>query len=152
MVYMEKLLPEIEKMISPIIEDTGVEIVEMNTAGVGNATVLRIFIHKPGGINISVISKISRKISEALDKSDLIQHKYFLEVSSPGLDRKLRSLKDFMRVVSENVRIVKESGATIEGVLIAANMDKLTVLTKNGEIAIPFDTVAVGKIVMKPVK
>ncbi len=145
---MEKLLPEIEKIISPIIEDTGVEIVEMNIAGVGNASVIRIFVHKPGGINISDISKISRKVSEALDKSDLIQHKYFLEVSSPGLDRKLRSLKDFIRAISENVRVVQEGGATIEGVLIAANMDKLSVLTKNGEIDIQFDTVAVGKIVI----
>ena len=112
---MEEILPQVERLVAPIVENMGYELVEVAIAGTGNATVVRIFVHREGGITVDELAKISRKISEALDKEDFIHHRYFLEVSSPGLDRKLTSLRDFQRVISETLRIILDDSRAVEG-------------------------------------
>ena len=144
---MEEILPQVERLAASIVEDMGYELVEVVVAGTGNATVVRIFVHREGGITVDELAKISRRISEALDEEDFIHHKYFLEVSSPGLDRKLTSLRDFQRVVSERVRITLQDGKTVEGRLVEATPDFLVLRTKGKEQKIPFNQVSVGKII-----
>ena len=144
---MEEILPQVERLVAPIVENMGYELVEVAIAGTGNATVVRIFVHREGGITVDELAKISRRISEALDKEDFIHHKYFLEVSSPGLDRKLTSLRDFQRVISETLRIILDDSRAVEGKLIEATPEFLIVKTKAGEQKIPFSKVNFGKII-----
>ncbi len=144
---MENILPEIEKIIAPIVEARGYELVEMKVAGVGNSSVLRVFVHREGGITIDEIAKISNVISNALDEADLIHHKYFLEVSSPGLDRELTTLRDFMRIISKNVRVQLHDGNIIQGKLVEANPQNLVIATDDSDEKIPFSEVSKGKIV-----
>jgi len=144
---MNTLLSKIEGIITPIVEGFGYELVDTIIAGSGNATILRVFVDNEGGITIDEISKLSTKISQALDIADIIPHKYFLEVSSPGLDRPLRTVRDFKRAISEDVRIVLEDGTTYEGKLLDANTERLIVLCDSEEKELPFKNIAVGKIV-----
>ena len=144
---MHDILPQIEEIIAPIVEGAGCELVELSVAGAGNALVLRVFVHRAGGIGVDEIAKISNKLSDALDSADIIQHRYFLEVSSPGLDRPLRTVRDFMRAISERVRIIKPAGDTIEGELIDANAERLIIGTEKGTCEVPLKQVAVGKII-----
>ncbi|MCD6594976.1 ribosome maturation factor RimP [bacterium] len=144
---MEEFLPKIEEIIAPIVENSGCELVDIVIAGVGNSTVFRIFVDNNGGITIDKIAKLSSRISQALDSENIFPHKYFLEVSSPGLDRPLRTVRDFKRTISEDVRIVLDDGKTYEGKLLDANSEYLIILCDSIEKEIPFKNIAVGKIV-----
>lgn len=144
---MRDILPQLEELIAPIVERNGCELVEIVVAGTGASSVLRVFVHHSGGITVSQIARLSHKISEALDRADIIHHKYFLEVSSPGLDRPLRSVRDFARAISEKVRVIKLSGETIEGVLTEANSTRILLERDDKIIAVPFEQIAVGKII-----
>ena len=145
---MRELLPQIEQIIVPIIEDSGCELVDIVVAGVGSSSVLRVFVHRDGGLNIDEIAKLSRKISEALDVADIVHHRYFLEVSSPGLDRPLHSIRDFSRNIGENVRIVKHSGETFEGELLESNSDVVVIEKDGRRLEIPVNEISVGKIII----
>ena len=144
---MHDLIPEIEKIITPIVDEHGYELVETKAVGLGNSSVLRIFVFDPRGITVDGIAVLSRIISKELDKVDIIRHKYFLEVSSSGLDRELRSVKDFTRVVSENIRVVELSGNITEGELTDANPVHLVLKTEDEIIEIPYKNVSLGKII-----
>ncbi len=140
-------MPQLEELIAPIVEGEGYELVEIVATGVGSSSVLRVFVHKRGGIGIDELARLSRKISAELDRVDIIPHRYFLEVSSPGLDRPLKTLRDFLRAISERIRVTKTDGATVEGLLEAADTNGITITTNEGSIVIPLDQISVAKIV-----
>lgn len=145
---MHEILPQIEGIIAPIVEDAGYELVDIVTAGIGSSSVLRVFVYKHDGITIGEIEKLSHRISEALDSADIIHRRYFLEVSSPGLDRPLRSVRDFARAIEENVRIVKSTGETFEGKILDANSARIVIESENDRLEIPISEIAVGKIII----
>lgn len=84
----------ITKLVEPILEDTGISLVDVEYVREKD-WYLRIFIDKPEGIEIDDCQFVSEKIAEALDEKDPIKEKYYLEVSSPGIDRPLKNNKDF---------------------------------------------------------
>ena len=89
----------------PILKDTGYELVEVEfVPGKGGGT-LRFYIDGPNGIDVDDCAKASHAISEVLDVEDPIQGEYSLEVSSPGLDRVLRTPEHFARFVDNRVKI-----------------------------------------------
>lgn len=91
---IEKL---VEEMLQPILEKLRFELVDIEYKKEGGNWYLRIYIDKPGGITIDDCQTVSEQIGDLLDKEDPIPHSYYLEVSSPGLDRVLkknRILKD----------------------------------------------------------
>jgi ribosome maturation factor RimP len=89
----------------PILKDTGYELVEVEfVPGKGGGT-LRFYIDGPNGIDVDDCAKASHAISELLDVEDPIQGEYSLEVSSPGLDRVLRTPEHFARFVDNRVKI-----------------------------------------------
>lgn len=104
MTDLRPVLDRIEGVIVPFIEEMHFELVDIEMAG-GNY--LRIRIGRPDGdVLLDELADLSRKIEELLDMSELIQEKYFLEVSSPGIDRPLKKHADFNRFVGKYVRIV----------------------------------------------
>ncbi|MCD6097575.1 ribosome maturation factor RimP [bacterium] len=145
---MKELLPEIEKLIVPYLEEQGCELVEIETKGAGRSRVLRVYVYKEGGLPISTIKELSRGIEEILDAEDIIQGPYILEVSSPGLDRKLTTVRDFQRVVGEEVKLFMKDGRVILGYLSSAG-DVLHLRSEDGGVDIPVDDVEFGKIVIK---
>ena len=86
---------------------SSVEIVEVELKGSGKARLLRVYIDKPGGVTHGDCELISQELGKLLDEGDVIPgDSYTLEVSSPGLDRKLTKARDFERVVGQNVKVV----------------------------------------------
>lgn len=75
----------------------GTELVHVEIAGTKRDAVLRIYIDKDGGVTLDDCGAVSRKIEEVLDTEDLIPSRYVLEVSSPGIERQLYSLADFVK-------------------------------------------------------
>jgi ribosome maturation factor RimP len=84
---------------------TPVEIVEVQLRGAGKSRLLRVYIDKPGGVTHGDCELISERIGKLLDQEDVIPDAYTLEVSSPGVDRKLTRPRDFERVVGQKIRL-----------------------------------------------
>jgi ribosome maturation factor RimP len=108
--------------IEAIAEEKGCRLLAVETAGAGRFTVLRLVLERAGGEPVTVedCELVSRDASAVLDASDEIAHRYTLEVSSAGLERKLYSLEDAARFVGRKVRVKTESPVTPD-VLPAAN-------------------------------
>ncbi len=95
----------IRRLIEEVVEGQGYELVEADLKGAGRNSVLRIFIDKPEGISHHDCELISEQVGTVLDVEDLIPSAYTLEVSSPGLERKLVKESDYTRFAGKLARI-----------------------------------------------
>ena len=85
---------------------TGIEVAEVQLRGAGKARLLRVYIDKPGGITHADCELISGRLGRLLDEEDAVPgDSYTLEVSSPGVERKLSQPRDFQRVVGQKIRL-----------------------------------------------
>ena len=110
----EILDPRVTNEIEKIAAESGCRLLAVETAGAGRQLVLRLVLEKEGGgVTLEDCERVSRDVSPLLDAQDSIGHRYFLEVSSPGLDRRLYSLEDARRFVGSRVRI--RSAVPIDG-------------------------------------
>ena len=98
-------LSEIEKAITPLLEQESAELVDLKYAKEGPKWVLRLFLDKEGGITLDDCAYFSDRIGSFIDSGNLITRAYVLEVSSPGLDRVVKKEKDFIRFSGRAVRL-----------------------------------------------
>jgi ribosome maturation factor RimP len=101
----EDVLTQIESLVTPILEDLGFELVDLQMKQEGRQTALCIFIDKPTGITLDDCVDVSREVSAILEIEDPIKSAYRLEVSSPGLDRPLKKPADFERFAGKQVKL-----------------------------------------------
>ncbi|GJL83705.1 MAG: ribosome maturation factor RimP [marine bacterium B5-7] len=95
---------ELRRLIEPLVEDLGYELLLVEMAGAGHKT-LRLYIDAPGGVMLDDCESVSRAVSAMLDVDDPITGQYDLEVSSPGLERPLVREDHFRRHIGERVRV-----------------------------------------------
>ena len=93
------------QLVAEAVEGQGYELVEVELKGSGNNSVLRVYIDKPGGISHSDCGLVSEQVGTVLDVEDVIPYKYTLEISSPGLDRKLVRNSDYTRFEGKQAKI-----------------------------------------------
>ena len=93
----DHIVAEVERLIEPVLAEKLLELVEVQFRQEPIGWVLRVIIYKQGGTSVDDCATVSRELSHLLDVEDLIPQKYHLEVSSPGLDRPLKTEKDFLR-------------------------------------------------------
>ncbi len=105
-----------EREIAAIAEEKGCRLLAVETAGAGRFTVLRLVLERAdgGAVTVDDCETVSREASPVLDASDEIAHRYTLEVSSAGLERKLYSLEDAARFVGRKVKVRSETPVTPE--------------------------------------
>ena len=96
---------KVKELLEPILLYEGIELVDIEVKKQKNGHLLRIFIYKTGGINIDDCENVSEQLSRILEVEDIFPGKYLLEVSSPGLDRPLKTQKDFKRCIGELVNV-----------------------------------------------
>ncbi|MBI1976072.1 MAG: ribosome maturation factor RimP [Candidatus Omnitrophica bacterium] len=102
----EEVLKQIKQVVEPILQPHGVEMIEVIFHPKGREWRLQIFVDKPeGGITVSECAQLNQRIGDSLDRVDLIGHQYVLEVCSPGLDRGLKTIRDFERVKGRLIRV-----------------------------------------------
>lgn len=94
-----------EGLLLPILADFNFELVDVEFVKEAGNWYLRAYIDKPGGITIDDCEKVSRTLSDVLDREDYIEEAYYLEVSSPGLTRPLKKAKDYDRNIGRPVDI-----------------------------------------------
>ncbi|QXM06108.1 ribosome maturation factor RimP [Crassaminicella indica] len=141
----------VEELVVAFVEENELELVDVEFVKEGQNWFLRVYIDKPGGVTIDDCQYVSEYISEKLDELDPIEQNYYLEVSSPGLDRPLKKDKDFEkykgRMVEVNLYQALDGKKRIEGVL-AGLKDGFIVLEmdKDGELKIPREKVSKVKL------
>lgn len=127
-IYEEKT----EMLLAPIAEANGVEIYDVEYVKEGSDFDLRAYIDKQEGVNITDCEKVSRALSDALDKEDFIPDAYILEVSSPGLGRTLKKDKHLAKSIGQEVEIKLfkpiEKCKEFAGVLDSFDADSVTIL------------------------
>lgn len=117
----------IRALIEPLFADSAVEFYDVEHTG----PVLRVSVDREGGVDLDVIAGLTRSISRLLDEHDPLPGRYTLEVSSPGLERPLRTPEHYRRAIGSDVTVKTvpglEGDRRISGVLTAADDDSITV-------------------------
>ena len=101
----EEIVEKVRAIAAPLAAGEGLELVDVELGGAGGRTTLRLYIDRNGGVSLDDCTSVSRAVSAALDVEDPIQGAYDLEVSSPGLDRPLRTPEHFENYAGEKVRV-----------------------------------------------
>lgn len=135
----EGLIAHVTKFCEEAAAASDVELVEVELRGSGKARLLRVYIDKPGGVTHGDCESVSERVGVLLDEADAFpEGSYTLEVSSPGLERKLSKPRDFERVVGKKVRVSLrepiETRKSLEGTLAGFADDTLSVETAPGTV------------------
>lgn len=127
----------VHELAKPVIDRKGFEIVEIEFKKEGKDWYLRVYIDKEGGITINDCQSVSEELSELLDEADPIEQSYIFEVSSPGIDRPIKTDRDFEKNNGKLIEIKLFSPfngkKTIEGILKGHTADEVKI-EANGEL------------------
>lgn len=105
----------IEEIVVPVLGEYGLTLVELEWRDRRPRGVLRVFVDKPGGVGIGDCERASRELGDVLDASGLMSGGYDLEVSSPGLDRLLRTDREYRWAIGQRVRCWLAGGDEVCG-------------------------------------
>jgi len=141
----ENIVEKVKEMLQPLIEERGLKLVDVEYI-TGGKPVLRIYVYNPEGTSIEDCEWISRRIGALLDVEDIIPVSYILEVSSPGLDRKLKNKEEYEIFKGRDVKIITKepiNGRNVfEGTLKGLEGENV-LLQENGEtIKIPLEKIS----------
>ncbi|MDD3318247.1 MAG: ribosome maturation factor RimP [Methanosarcina sp.] len=139
------------RLTEPIVAQNGMELVDVEFVKEGANRYLRLFIDKEGGVDLDDCEKISKLVSDLLDEKDPIDQAYFLEVSSPGIDRPLKKAADFKKYEGHQV-IVKTFSPfggkkKLQGKLGKYDQTNLILYIENEqEVQIPWENISQVKL------
>lgn len=148
---MSKSVREVtEEIVQPILQNLELELVDIEYVKEGRDWFLRVYIDKPEGVSIDECTLVSERLSDQLDAEDPIKGAYFLEVSSPGVERPLKTREDLINHIDQNanVRLYRhiDGHKEYEGVIKSFEDDILTIEYRDRarlkEVEIPFDQIA----------
>ena len=150
----KNIATEIEKLVLPITDANGLELVDVEYVKEGGEFFLRVYIDKEGGVSLNECELVTRALNPILDEKDPIKDNYYLEVSSPGLDRPLKKDKDFVRYQGRDVEIKLYKpiiGSKLhEGQLVGLTEDKnIKVIIDNEEVEFDKKDVALIRLAIK---
>lgn len=122
----------VRELLAPLVQDAGLDVYDIELAG----GTLRVLVDREGGADIDAISRLTRAISRALDEHDPISGSYTLEVSTPGLERPLRTPAHFTGAVGTTIKVKTRPGVEgdrrVEGTIATADDDTVTVRSSAG--------------------
>lgn len=141
-----------EELLLPIVEQYGIEIYDVEYVKEGSEWYLRAYIDKPGGVDILDCEKVSRALSDVLDREDFIAESYILEVSSPGLGRALKKDKHLQKSLGEEVEIKTykpvEGSREFSGILKAYDDKTITIENDHAETSLNRSDIALIRLAL----
>jgi ribosome maturation factor RimP len=143
---------KVEILLEPIIKNLGYDLYDVKYEKEGKDYYLRIIIDKPEGIDINDCENVNNNINDILDEADYIKEQYFLEVSSPGIERILRKSKHYNAQIGKeiSVKLFKPIEKKKEFIGILENFnetDGITLKVDNTTIKIDLKDIAVAKTI-----
>jgi ribosome maturation factor RimP len=151
---MEYLLDRIKELSMPVLEAHSIDLVDLKLQRQNRRVFLRFFVDKPeGGITLDKCADLNTEISLILDEADLIQERFILEVSSPGLDRPLATAKDFKRALNRDIKIYLaepiENRLEFLGNLQSVEEERINILVDGRIVIIPINIINKAKQVIQ---
>jgi ribosome maturation factor RimP len=148
------LIENISRLAAKVAESNGLELVDVEIFRAGKRRVLRIYIGKREGVNVDDCAKVSRDLGVLLDADNVMADEaYILEVSSPGLDRPFKTLKDYRRNVGRFVRVATREPVEglggkklVVGKLSDVQEASITVDADGASRSIPLDLIVQAKV------
>ncbi|MDF1880702.1 ribosome maturation factor RimP [Sulfurimonas sp. MAG313] len=132
----------LESDIKSVVESMDLSLYDIMTVSEGGDTIYRILINSAEGISLDKCGEVTRVLNPLLDVTPPVKGDYRLEVSSPGIERKLKTLKHFSASIGEKVKVVLISNEVLQGPLVKLDGNKITINDEQvGEQTIPFDEV-----------
>ena len=142
---------ELAKLLEPTVERLGYELADLEVRLGSKGGMVRIFIDKPDGIDLDDCEKVSLAVSALLDVEDPVPGNYNLEVSSPGLDRKLTKVEHFQRFEGETVKVQMrfpiEGRRRFRGTLVSSDDENIVVDVDGESHSLPLKTIDTARLV-----
>ena len=123
----------LETQIAKIIEANGAALYDTEIVTEFDETIFRVLITKVGGVNLDLCATISHELSPFLDVHPPMSQNYRLEISSPGIERKLSKPVHFKNAIGEKVKLKLTTSEKVKGVLKSADNNGIMIETKAGE-------------------
>ena len=128
---------EVRQLAEPLAEEHGYELVDIEQASLGHHRVIRVFLDKPGGVTVDDCARFSRRLADAMDMNQIVPGRYHLEVSSPGLERPIRTLEHVRRFTGQRINLqthdARDGRRRWEGVLLGPVDGRAGVRTDEGD-------------------
>ena len=131
----------LEQSIKLAVESLGANLYDIVSTKAHDRNIFRVLVTAEGGISLDKCAEISRRISPILDVDEPMNGEYILEVSSPGIERKLRTKEHFKASVGEKVKVKDFATETYKGELIFADDQKIIVKTEFADEEITYDSI-----------
>jgi len=123
----------LDLQIAKIIEANGAALYDTEVVTEFDETIFRVLVTKVGGVNLDLCATISHELSPFLDVHPPMSEQYRLEISSPGIERKLSKPVHFQNAIGEKVKLKLGGGEKLKGLLKSADKDGIVVETKQGD-------------------
>lgn len=133
---------EVWRVAEPVVMHEGMEIVDIELRAEARGKVLRLYLDRDGGVSLADLAPLTRRLSNLLDVHDVVPGAYTLELSSPGINRRLRNPVHFRRYLGKRVRVrclePRDGRRSFLGLLRAVENDGVVVEVEQGPQFIPF--------------
>lgn len=145
---------DVEALVRPVVEAAGLEVWEVSFGREQGRRVLRVTVDRDGGVDLDTIAEVSERLSRRLDLEGFAgESAYALEVSSPGLERSLRSPRHFERSVGQQVKVKTvepvDGRRVHEGALVSADAEAIVIASDGGELRVPYAGIASARTVFE---
>ena len=132
----------LESDIKNIVESLGLSLYDIVTVSEGGETIYRVLIKSKEGVSLDQCAEVTHMLNPLLDVTPPIKGEYRLEVSSPGIERKLKTLEHFASSIGEKVKMVLISNEVLKGQLLKVEDNLVTIEDEQvGEQTVPYDEI-----------
>jgi ribosome maturation factor RimP len=133
---------KIEALAGEIARDLSLSLFDLEVAREGPRLILRVYVDREGGVDLSGIQTFSRRFGALLDVEDPVEGQYVLEVSSPGLNRRLRKPEHFSLSLGKRIRValveMRDGRRNLAGTLVGCDRDGIVVKADEAEFRIAY--------------
>jgi ribosome maturation factor RimP len=145
--------PRVQELAERVAAAHGVELLEVLLRRRGRSQVLSVVLDADVPVEADVVERVSKELSHLLDEDDPLPGSYVLEVTTPGLDRPLRTARDFRRQRGHEVRVTRaqagsDATASVQGIVVAVDDQAVTLQADGGELRLPLSEVVRGTVVL----
>ena len=146
----ETVVEAITSLVMPVLQEKDLDLVDVLYRRESSGWVLRLLIDKEDGVTLDDCTAVSREVSHLLDIEDIIEQAFNLEVSSPGLDRPLKSVGDFQRFAGRKAKVTTKEpingNQVFMGRINKVEDELITMEVGQQELRIPFSEVAKARL------
>lgn len=132
----------LEESIEIAVQGCGAEVYDLVTLKENDLNIFRVYVTSKDGINLDKCAEISRMISPIFDIEEPMNGKYNLEVSSPGIERKLKKPQHYKASIGEKVKLKDFNKDIIKGELLFADDNEVKIKTEHGEEIVSYDEIS----------